>query len=97
MSPLYGKILAWFVLNLAVLALLFFFFLKAQFRLGLDWMLAGEPGDRIAAMGDRLTQEFSRASESQWTEKLRVLGAARGRDTGGSGLGLAITKRCIEA
>ena len=32
--PLYGKILSWFALNLAVLALLFVFFLKAQFRLG---------------------------------------------------------------
>ena len=42
--PLYGKILSWFALNLAVLALLFFFFLKAQFKLGLDWMLSGEPG-----------------------------------------------------
>lgn len=73
--PLYGKILAWFMVNLVMLALLLFFFLKAQFRLGLDWMLSGEPGDRIAAMGDRVTQEFSRSPESQWTEKLQALGS----------------------
>jgi two-component system sensor histidine kinase CpxA len=68
--PLYGKILSWFALNLAVLALLFFFFLKAQFRLGLDWMLSGEPGDRIAAIGESVTFEFSRLVESEWPARL---------------------------
>jgi two-component system sensor histidine kinase CpxA len=68
--PLYGKILSWFALNLAVLALLFFFFLKAQFRLGLDWMLSGEPGDRIAAIGETITFEFSRLAESEWPDRL---------------------------
>lgn len=68
--PLYGKILSWFALNLAVLALLFFFFLKAQFRLGLDWMLSGEPGDRISAIGETITFEFSRLAESEWADRL---------------------------
>jgi len=68
--PLYGKILSWFALNLAVLALLFFFFLKAQFRLGLDWMLSGEPGDRISAIGETITFEFSRLAENEWPERL---------------------------
>ena len=68
--PLYTKILAWFALNLAVLALLLFFFLKAQFKLGLDWMLSGEPGDRIAAIGESVTFEFSRLAESEWPARL---------------------------
>ena len=68
--PLYGKILSWFALNLAVLALLFFFFLKAQFRLGLDWMLSGEPGDRISAIGETITFEFSRLAENEWPDRL---------------------------
>lgn len=68
--PLYVKILSWFALNLAVLALLFFFFLKAQFRLGLDWMLSGEPGDRIAAIGETITFEFSRIPENEWPARL---------------------------
>ena len=68
--PLYGKIRSWFVLNLVVLALLFFFFLKAQFRLGLDWMLSGEPGDRISAIGETITYEFSRLAESEWPARL---------------------------
>ena len=63
--PLYGKILAWFALNLAVLALLFFFFLKAQFRLGLDWMLFGEPGDReCGAHHVHCTPKWSMGSSS---------------------------------
>lgn len=49
--PLYSKILLWFLVNLLVLALLGLGFLRAQFKLGLDWMLSGEPGDRIAAIG----------------------------------------------
>jgi two-component system sensor histidine kinase CpxA len=68
--PLYGKILSWFALNLAVLVLLFFFFLKAQFRLGLDWMLSGEPGDRISAIGETVTFEFSRLPENEWPARL---------------------------
>jgi two-component system sensor histidine kinase CpxA len=68
--PLYGKILSWFALNLAVLALLFFFFLKAQFKLGLDWMLSGEPGDRISAIGESVTFEFSRLAENEWPARL---------------------------
>lgn len=70
--PLFGKILAWFALNLAVLALLLFFFLKAQFHLGLDWMLSGEPGDRIAAIGDTITQELSRIPEAEWSAQLET-------------------------
>ena len=71
--PLYGKILSWFALNLAVLALLFFFFLKAQFRLGLDWMLSGEPGDRIASIGQKVTQELASVPEDQWPQRLHDL------------------------
>jgi two-component system sensor histidine kinase CpxA len=68
--PLYTKILSWFTLNLAVLALLLIFFLQAQFKLGLDWMLSGEPGDRIAAIGESVTFDFSRLAESEWPARL---------------------------
>ncbi|MCX6858220.1 MAG: HAMP domain-containing sensor histidine kinase [Verrucomicrobia bacterium] len=68
--PLYSKILSWFALNLAVLVALFFFFLQAQFKLGLDWMLSGEPGDRIAAIGESVAFEFSRLAEAEWPARL---------------------------
>jgi two-component system sensor histidine kinase CpxA len=76
--PLYSKILLWFLVNLVVLAVLGFGFMQAQFKLGLDWMLAGEPGDRITAIGDRVTQELSRAPETEWNQKLHDLGLTNG-------------------
>ncbi|MGV3662772.1 MAG: sensor histidine kinase [Prosthecobacter sp.] len=76
--PLYTKILLWFLVNVLVLALLGFGFMRAQFKLGLDWMLAGEPGDRIAALGDSLTHEFSRVPESEWNTKLHAYETTHG-------------------
>ena len=76
--PLYGKILAWFMVNLAVLALLLLFFLKSQFHLGFDWMLSGVPGDRIAAIGDDLAFELSRMDEAKWDARLQEMGAGHG-------------------
>jgi two-component system sensor histidine kinase CpxA len=76
--PLYSKILLWFLVNLLVLALLGFGFLKAQFKLGLDWMLAGDPGDRISAIGDRVTHELSRLPEREWNQRLHELGLTNG-------------------
>lgn len=76
--PLYLKILLWFLVNLAVIAMLGFGFMRAQFKLGLDWMLAGDPGDRISAIGDNVTETFSRMNESEWPARLRDLGRAHG-------------------
>ncbi|MDB6003924.1 MAG: hypothetical protein JWR15_911 [Prosthecobacter sp.] len=64
--PLYLKILLWFGVNLLVLALLVFGFLSMQFRMSLDWMLSGEAGERIAAIGDSLTDELSSLPEQEW-------------------------------
>lgn len=77
-TPLYSQILLWFLLNLLLLALLGVGFMRAQFKLGLDWMLAGEPGDRIAALGDSITHEFSRVPESEWPAKLQAYDTTHG-------------------
>ncbi len=69
--PLYLKILLWFGVNLLVLTLLVFGFLSMQFRMSLDWMLSGEAGERIAAIGDSLTDELSRLPEQEWPAVLR--------------------------
>jgi two-component system sensor histidine kinase CpxA len=69
--PLYLKILLWFAVNLLVLALLVFGFLSMQFRMSLDWMLSGEAGERIAAIGDSMTNELSRLPEENWPAVLR--------------------------
>ena len=68
--PLYLKILLWFGVNLLVLALLIFAFLSMQFRMSLDWMLSGEAGERIAAIGDSMTDKLSRLPEHEWPAML---------------------------
>jgi len=69
--PLYLKILLWFGVNLLMLALLVFGFLSMQFRMSLDWMLSGEAGERIAAIGDTMTDKLSRLPEKEWPEMLQ--------------------------
>lgn len=73
--PLYLKILLWFGVNLLLLAFLVFGFLSMQFRMSLDWMLSGEAGERVSAIGDSLTDELSQLPEQQWPEVLQRHGA----------------------
>lgn len=73
--PLYLKILLWFGVNLAVLAMLFFGFLSMQFRMSLDWMLSGEAGERVSAIGDSITDELSQQPEQEWPALLQKHGA----------------------
>ncbi|MCX6852419.1 MAG: HAMP domain-containing sensor histidine kinase [Verrucomicrobia bacterium] len=73
--PLYLKILLWFGVNLLVLAFLVFGFLSMQFRMSLDWMLSGEAGERVSAIGDSLTDELSQLPEQQWPEALQRHGS----------------------
>ena len=76
--PLYLKILLWFGVNLLVLALLVFGFLSMQFRMSLDWMLSGEAGERVSAIGDSITDELSQLPEKEWPAALQHHGAQYG-------------------
>ncbi len=76
--PLYGKILLWFLVNLLVLALLGLGFMRAQFNVGLDWMLAGPGGERLEQLGKSLTAELRNLSEPEWVEALARHEAALG-------------------
>lgn len=76
--PLYLKILLWFGVNLLVLALLVFGFMSMQFRMSLDWMLSGEAGERVSAIGDSITDELSRLPEDQWPAALQRHGSQHG-------------------
>ncbi|OYW77261.1 MAG: hypothetical protein B7Z37_05005 [Verrucomicrobia bacterium 12-59-8] len=73
--PLYLKILLWFGVNLLLLALLVFGFLSMQFRMSLDWMLSGEAGERVSAIGDSITDELSMIPEQDWPAALHQHGA----------------------
>lgn len=76
--PLYSKILLWFLVNLLVLAVLGVWFMRAQFKLGLDWMLAGPGGDRIEQLGETLTTELRNVPEKEWADVLNRRESALG-------------------
>ena len=50
--PLYCKVMFSFFVNLALVAALAAVFVGMQFRLGLDWLLAGQARQRLEAMGE---------------------------------------------
>src|SRR5438093_5641766 len=68
--PLYAKILLWFFLNLVLLGVAFYVFVKVQFRLGLDSLLAGRAGDRIQAVGEVIMDELNESPRGEWDEIL---------------------------
>lgn len=76
--PLYGKILLWFLVNLTVLGLLGVLFMRTEFRLGFDWMLAGPGGKRLEQLGETLTDELRRIPEPEWPAVLERHEAALG-------------------
>jgi two-component system sensor histidine kinase CpxA len=64
--PIYAKVLLWFVINLLLLATLAYGFMRIQFRLSLDWMLAGPTGVRIEQIANALSDELARTPEADW-------------------------------
>ena len=67
--PLSAKILCWFFLNLALLAVLFGAVLGAQFHLGQDWLLSGA-NDRIDALSDIIISELGQEPAADWSATL---------------------------
>lgn len=74
--PLFGKVLFWFVLNLLVIAALVYAFARAQFQIGLEWLLAGESGHRLEAMAEVITGDLRERPVEQWGEVLARYEAA---------------------
>src|SRR5437660_1549854 len=62
--PLYLKILLWFFLNLALLAIVAFVILAGQF--GLDLLVSGPVATRIGAVTEGLGSEFRSRPRSEW-------------------------------
>jgi two-component system sensor histidine kinase CpxA len=64
--PLYGKILAWFFLNLvAVVAVLLVLF-NAQFHFNLDWLLATGARERLESVRDLIIGELETTPPDDW-------------------------------
>ena len=68
--PLYAKILLLFLLNLALLAVMFWMLFLAQFRNGPDWLLPSDTSDRIEAESDIILTELGQQPRAKWNETL---------------------------
>ncbi len=66
--PLYGKILAWFFLNLLVVAAVFAFLFDAQFHFNLDWLFAAGARDRLEAVRDLIIGELEVTPPDDWQQ-----------------------------
>lgn len=77
---LYAKVLLWFLVNLALLALLGWFFINNQFRVGLDWMLAGPTGERIEQLVNDVSEDLRQQPQPHWGSLLREYGERHGVD-----------------
>jgi two-component system sensor histidine kinase CpxA len=69
--PLYGKILAWFFLNLVVVAGVFAILFDAQFHFSLDWLLAAGARDRLEAVRDLIIGELEVTSPDEWEQVMQ--------------------------
>jgi len=76
--PLYGKVLFWFFVNLALVAALAAVFAQMQFRLGLDWLLAGPARQRLEAMGEVVAAELRDQPIAAWDQTLARFQEANG-------------------
>lgn len=66
--PLYGRVLAWFALNLALLLALLW--VVAGARLPIDALLAGIAGERVQRIADLLVGELSTRPIPEWDRTL---------------------------
>jgi len=76
--PLSAKILAWFFLNVAVLAAVVVLLFNAQFRFDLDWVFASSAGQRVDAMRALIVGELNTATPDDWAEVIERFSTAYG-------------------
>ncbi len=79
--PLYIRILLWFLLNLIILAVLFFAVVQWQFRDGLHNALGGIANDRLQAIGQQMYEQLNAYSREQWSDVLQKFGQKHGAET----------------
>ena len=65
-APLYAKIACWLLANLLLVALLLGVFVEVQYHLGLDSLLAGRAGDRMAAVAGVISTELRTNDREKW-------------------------------
>lgn len=68
--PLLAKVLAWLILHLVVLGLAFLIFMRWQLGLGLDSLLSGSAGERLAAFGDEAQTRMLGLPPHKWNDAI---------------------------
>lgn len=76
--PLWFKLLGWLFLHLTILGLAFFIFVRWQLGLGLDSLISGSAGDRLAAFGDSVVSRIVDLPPRRWNDEIRPLAGERG-------------------
>jgi two-component system, OmpR family, sensor histidine kinase CpxA len=71
--PLLAKVLAWLLLHLMVLVLVFFLFLRWQLGLGLESLLSGSAGDRLRSFGEAAREEMIPLNRQRWNAGIEPL------------------------
>src|SRR6478735_403504 len=74
--PLYAKILAWFFLNLVVVATVFALLFDVQFHFNMDWLFATGAKDRLEAIRDLIIGELETTPPDDWGQALQRYSAA---------------------
>ncbi len=68
--PLYTKILLWFLVNLAVLALFGYVYISKLITPELAWLLSGPPGSNFEHLSARLQDRLINRPQSDWLDVL---------------------------
>src|SRR6185436_552378 len=69
--PLYGKIFAWFFLNLVAVAAVVLVLFNIQFNFNLDWLLVTGARERLEAVRDLILGELEVTTPDTWNEVLQ--------------------------
>jgi two-component system sensor histidine kinase CpxA len=76
--PLYGKILAWFLVNLVMLGLFGYVYVSRLVTPELEWLLSGPSGDRIEQLSVRLADRLMQSPQVEWLDILENFEDRRG-------------------
>jgi hypothetical protein len=73
---LYGQILFWFFLNLALVAAVLFLVLRVQFNVGFESLLSGRVGERMETIGEVMSADLREMPSQDWEEIIQRYEAA---------------------
>lgn len=76
--PLLAKVLGWLLIHLVLLGLGFFLFVRWQLGLGLESLISGSAGDRLAAFGEQVLAEVDQLPREERDEAVARLAISMG-------------------